>query len=105
MKIYKLEYLPVVLKDMLDIVKYIGNELKNPAAAENLANEFIESAESLTEFPYSNPVYYPIRPLKNEYRKLIVKNFIMFYYVDEPKKTITIARVIYVKRDCGRILE
>ena len=102
---YNLEYMPAALGDMLDIVRYISKELNNPIAAGNLANEFIESAESLTDFPYSNPVYYPIRPLKNEYRKLLVKNFIMFYYVDEPKKTITIARVIYVKRDCGRIIE
>lgn len=102
---YKLEYLSAALGDMLDIVKYISKELKNPIAAENLANEFIESAESLTDFPYSNPIYYPIRPLKKEYRKLLVKNFIMFYYVNEPKKIVTIARVIYAKRDYGRILE
>lgn len=105
MKMYKLEYLPAALEDMLEIVKYISKELKNPIAAENLANEFIESAEYLIDFPYSNPIYYPIRPLKKEYRKLLVKNFIMFYYVNEPKKIVTIARVIYAKRDYGRTLE
>ncbi len=102
---YKLEYLPVALQDMVDIVRYISNELKNPIAADNIANEFVNSAETLIDFPYSNPVYHPIRPLNKEYRKLLVKNFIIFYYVDEAEKIITIARVIYAKRDYGRILD
>lgn len=102
---YKLEYLPVALRDMVDIARYISKELKNPIAADNMANEFVKSAEAWIDFPYSNPAYYPIRPLKKEYRKLLVKNFIMFYYVDEAEKIITITRVIYAKRDCGKILD
>ena len=102
---YKLEYLPLALHDMVDIVKYINSELKNSVAADNLANEFVKSADALIDFPYSNPVYHPIRPLKKEYRKLLVNNFIMFYYVDETEKVITIARVIYAKRDYGKILD
>ena len=102
---YKLEYLPVAQGDMVDIVRYLSKELKNPIAADNLANEFVKSAEALINFPYSNPVYHPIRPLKKEYRKLLVKDFIMFYYVDEAEKIITIARVIYAKRGYGKILD
>ena len=102
---YKLEYLPIALNDMVDIVRYISNELKNPIAADKIANEFVNSAEALIDFPYSNPVYHPIRPLNKEYRKLLVKNFIIFYYVDETEKIITIARVVYAKRDYGKILD
>lgn len=102
---YKLEYLPAALHDMVDIIRYISVELKNPDAADKLASEFVSSSDSLIEFPYKNPVYYPIRPLKKEYRKLLVKNYIMFYYVDEMNKTITISRVIYAKRDYGKILD
>lgn len=100
---YNLEYLPVALNDMVDIVSYISKELGNPKAAENLSNEFAESAEGLKDFPYSNPVYFPLRPLKKEYRKLLIKNFIIFYYVDEKAKYITIARVMYAKKDYGKI--
>lgn len=102
---YKLEYLPIALDDMLGIVKYISGELKNPIAAKNLSEEFVKTAESLTEFPYSNPCYTPIKPLKHEYRKITIKNYIMFYWVDETDKTVTIARVIYGKRDYGKIIE
>lgn len=54
--------------------------------------------------PYKHGVYFPLRPLKHEYRKLLVDNYVMFYYVDESKKLITIARVIYAKRDLDKIL-
>ena len=33
---YKLEYLPIARKDMLDIVRYISQDLKNPDAAKRL---------------------------------------------------------------------
>lgn len=102
---YKLEFLPIARSDMVDIVRYISKELKNPIAADNMANEFVKAADALIDFPYSNPVYRPIRPLKKEYRKLLIKNYIVFYYVDEAEKIITIARVIYAKRDYGKILD
>ena len=96
---YKLEYLPVARKDMLEIVRYISGELQNPDAAARLA------AESVLTFPYATPAYQPIRPLKHEYRKILVQNYLMFYWVDEEKKLVTVARVVYAKRDYGRLLE
>lgn len=102
---YKIEYLPIALKDMAEIVKYISHTLKNPEAASNLAESFIEKAESLLKFPYKNPVCQLIRPLKYEYRKILVENYIMFYKVDEEKKLVTVARVIYAKRDFSNLLK
>jgi len=64
----------------------------------------IEAGDKLVEFPYKNRVYQPIRPLKREYRGQIVQNHIMFYYVDEDQKRVTIARVIYAPRDYGKLL-
>ena len=90
---------------MVEIIGYISGELKNSIAASRLSEKFIKAAEGLTDFPYSNPVYTPMRPLKHEYRKTIVDNYIMFYWVDEANKEITIARVIYGKRDYGKIIE
>ena len=67
---YKLEYLPVARKDMLEIVRYISGELQNPDAAARLAVELVDAAESVLTFPYATPAYQPIRPLKHEYRKI-----------------------------------
>ena len=101
---YKLEYLPLALQDMVDISRYISRELCNPEAAEMLAKELVESAERLRDFPYSNAVHIPARKLKHECRKLMVKNYIMFYRVDETARKITIARVVYARRDYEKLL-
>lgn len=102
---YTLEYLPAARQDMIEIVRYIGRELKNPSAADRLATELIGAGDGLLLFPYAYPVYQPIRPLSHEYRKLTVGNYFMFYWVDEEKKTVTVARVLYGKRDLERLLE
>ena len=102
---YKLEYLPIARQDMVEIVRYISGELENPAAADRLAVELIEAGDSIPAFPYANPAYTPIRPLKHEYRKLLVQNYFMFCWVDEEKQLVTVARVIYARRDFERLLE
>lgn len=102
---YKLEYLPVAQRDMVEIVRYISGELQNPVAGERLAMELVNAAESVLTFPYALPAYQPIRSLKREYRKILVQNFFVFYWVDEEKKLVTVARVVYAKRDISRLLE
>ena len=101
---YTLEYLPLAKQDMVEIVRYISKELKSPATAKKLATEMIAAAENLIAFPYAKAMHIPPKPLKREYRRLVVKNYIMFYWVDENKKTIVIARVIYARRDFDHLL-
>ena len=102
---YRVEFLPAAQADMVEIVRYISQELFNPVAAENLAEDFVKTADSLAAFPYAHEAYIPIRPLKHEYRKVSVKNYLMFFRVEEEKKTVTVARVIYAARDYGKLLK
>lgn len=101
---YELEYLPLAHQDLIEIVRYISRELKDPAAADRLAVALIKAGEGIPAFPYANPAYLPVRPLKHEYRKLPVQNYLIFYWVDEEKKRITIARVVYAKRNYEKLL-
>lgn len=102
---YQLEYLPIAVRDMSEIVRYISKELKSPVAAETLSNAFIDGAENLQKFPYAYPTYTPIRPLKHEYRKLLIQHYLMLYWVDEETKLVTVARVVYAKREYGNLLK
>lgn len=101
---YQLEFLPAALEDMSEIIRYISHDLDNKTAAIKLSEKFVSSAEKLKDFPYAHPVYQPIRPLEKEYRKCVVKNYLMFYTVDEADKVITVSRVIYGKRDTEKML-
>lgn len=102
---YELYYMPLALQDMKDIAIYISHILHNPIAAEKITTQIVDAANMLLDFPYSNAVYVPIKPLKYEYRKLIVENYILFYTVDEKEKTITVSRIIYGRRDYENILK
>lgn len=102
---YKLVYLPAARRDLVDAVRYISRELNNPQAARRLAGELLEAGERLLQFPYANPVYMPVKPLKHEYRKLLVRNYCMFYWIDEAEKQIVAARVVYARRDYSQLLE
>lgn len=102
---YKVEYLPAAREDLIEIVRYISRELCNPSAAYKLADEIIEAVERTAEFPYLCPVYIPIKPLKHEYRKLYVKHYLVLYWVDECNKKLTVARVVYARRDISKLTE
>jgi len=101
---YRLEYLPQAMQDMAEVARYISHDLSSPVAAEKLANAMIEAGDKLVDFPYKNRIYQLIRPLKREYRGQIVQSYIMFYDVDEDQKLVTIARVVYARRDYRKLL-
>lgn len=79
---------------MLEIVRYISRDIGNPDAAERLAVAKIEKGEATREMPYICPACIPFCPLAHEYRKAIIKHFLVFYRVDEEKKLVSVARVI-----------
>lgn len=102
---YNLQFLPLAQSDLVGIVRYIADDLHNKEAAQKLADEIIKATETLTDFPYAFPAYTAIRPTKNEYRKLIVQNYMIFYTVDEKTKTVTVSRVVYAKRDYDKLIK
>ena len=102
---YQVEFLPSAKEDMVEIVRYISQELLNPIAADSLAEKFIKAADSLSTFPYAHPAYNPVRPLKHEYRWISIKNYLIFFWVEERTKVVTVARAIYAARDYGKLLK
>ncbi len=102
---YKLEFLPIAKKDIDDIIYYISHNLKNITASKKLRDLFMNSLDYIIEFPYGSAVYQLGSKLKNEYRSYKVKNFLMFYTINEQEKIITIVRVLYEKMNINAILE
>ena len=101
---FKVEYLSRAISDLKDAMAHISNELGMPKAASELVENIVHDIESLTDFPYSHPAYTPIQPLKHDYRKMVVQNYSVFYWVDEQSKIVTIARVLYNRRNFLSIL-
>ena len=101
---YRLGFLPIAREDMLDIVRYISQELHNPEAAQRLSERLIDAVQSILGHPYAAPAFHPPRPLKYEYRKLHVQSYMVFYRIDEERELVTVARVVYARRDYGHLL-
>lgn len=101
---YKLVYLPIAKSDIDNIIHYVAINLQNKSAAKKLAESFIDGANSILDFPYGYSIYRPIGILKNEYRSIRIKNFLMFYAIDEKEKLVTVVRVLYQKRNINNIL-
>lgn len=102
---YTLEFLPIAKKDMDDIIYYISHNLKNSSAARKLAKNFIKSANSVLDFPYGLSIYKHQKKLANDYRCIKIKNFLMFYTINEKEKKVTIVRVLHRKMDIKNILK
>lgn len=102
---YKLEVLPIAKSDIDDIIYYISHNLKNLTASKRLRDLFMNSFTNILKFPYGSAIYLASGSLKKEYRSYKVKNFIMFYTINENTKTVTVVRVLYQKMDISSILK
>jgi plasmid stabilization system protein ParE len=100
---YKLKYSRFYRNELRSATKYIKQDLNNPVAARRLKDKVKEANTKIKE----NPFLYPAVPdeylASNGYRFTMVKNYMLFYTVEE--KEITIARFLYGHRDWMKILE
>ena len=95
---YKLIILPEAQKDIRNIILYIARDLAAPQAAMNLNNEFQNAIASLSEMPKRIKTV-DEQPWKNAgIRKLRVKNYYIYFLVDDKEKSVNINALIYVGR-------
>lgn len=92
---YKVVYLPTARQQLEDAVMYIAVELGAPDAALALADEVDEAVRKLREMPYRFPIYHTMFAVKHEIRFFPVKNYHVYYVVDENTKTVEIWRVLH----------
>lgn len=99
---HKLKYLPLAQKDLREITDYIADILKAPRAAVDLVDALDNSISRIQQFPYSSKVYQAIKPPDAEYRMLPVKNYLVFYVVNELE--VEIHRIIYAKMNPEKLI-
>ena len=102
METYKILFSDLARKEYKSIIRHIAVNLKNQTAAVHTASKILECIDDAAKNPYIYPIYFPIEPLKYEYRKIVSGNYLIFYRVDEPQKLLKVMRIIYGKRDLNR---
>ena len=95
---YKVVYLPIARRQLEEAVMYIAEELCAPDAADDLINAVDEAVRALSEMPYRHALYPLLFAMKREIRFMPVKNYNLFYVVNEDQKTVEIWRFIHQLR-------
>jgi plasmid stabilization system protein ParE len=84
--------------DLGDIHRYIANELHAKESADALIKKIRVKIKLLADFPLACPVVMGL-VTDQEYRKLVVDNYLVLYKVDDSRKTVFVARVVYAPRN------
>jgi toxin ParE1/3/4 len=90
--------------DIDDIVKYIITDLRNPIAANSFLIDIEKSYNAVISNPYMYSIFKDTRLIIKGYRKIVIKNYLLIYRIDENDKRVVIVRVIYGGRDYHEIL-
>ena len=96
---YNVKITKYALSQMKEIRDYIADELLVPQAAYDLFSEMKKTVASLENMPERNPLVDVDKWRKQGIRKIMVKNFIMYYWVDDGHMTVHITAVVYRKRN------
>ena len=91
-------------QDLRNIAHYISNQLNAPQAALNLIQALHKAIAKLETDALIYPYVRDDRLAALGYRPVIVKNYIIFYVVNEKNKTVDIDRILYGRRDWQNII-
>ena len=95
---YKVVYLPTARRQLEEAVTYIAEEMCAPDAADDLLNAVDGAVRALSEMPYRHALYPLLFAMKREIRFVPVRNYNLFYVVNEDQKTVEIWRFIHQLR-------
>ena len=104
MKKYSVEVSEPAKQDVLNIARYISSQLTAPKAALEMVDSLAAGMESLDGNPKRQPLVRDDRLAAKGYRLLPVKNYLIFYKVDEQAHVVDIIRILYSRRDWSNLL-
>lgn len=103
-----MSYKLLISKDAHDdtsgIAKYIAHELKNPQAAVSFLDDVDESYCRVVANPRLYALCNDARLERMGYRKIVIKNYLILYRIDEGNKTVYIVRIVYGGQNYSEML-
>ncbi|GHU84160.1 hypothetical protein FACS1894196_4880 [Clostridia bacterium] len=101
---YRVDVSELAEGDLWDIVRYIASQLSAPIAAMNMMELLEDAMAGLSDKPQRYPFVADERLAQMGYRKMSVKNYFVFFSIDEKHKVVDVERILYGRRDWLRIL-
>ena len=101
---YKVNISDLAKQDIRDTVSYIEYNLQEPVIAKKTAEAIINAIFTLEDMPARLGLVNDERLAKKQVRGLRIKNFIVFYRINETLKAVEVIRVLYFRRDWAVLL-
>lgn len=95
---YKLVFAPSFENDIDKTFEYISKSLDAPKAAKKLMADINRSISFAAENPYMYPLCFGRLSLLG-YRKIVIKNYIAVYFIDENEKTVNFLNLFYGRQN------
>lgn len=86
-------------RDLRNIIYYIIHNFDAPYTAANLLDEIEQTSASLAAMPLRFALVDDPYLRAKGYRKCSVKNYLIFYQVDERQKKVLIHRILHAKQN------
>lgn len=99
---FKIRYLPLFEEDLMEITYYITYHLHNPQAAKRLVDDVEKAILERSYYPLSVEPYFSEREHKNNYYRIYVRNFEIYYVVIED--FMEVRRILYNKREKKKLV-
>ena len=102
---YKLIFSKLYKRDVDSSYDYIKENLEAPMAANNLIIEILEKLSKIKDNPNIRPLVHDKYLASLGYRLINVKNYMIFYIIDNDNKYIKVIRFLHNKRNWMNILK
>jgi toxin ParE1/3/4 len=96
---YKVTLTPQAIDQIHEIVIYISHTLQEPKIAKHWVDFLYKEISELNFMPSRYPLTDEEPWRTNGIRKMPVKNFLVYYLIDEESETVSVTAVIYGRRD------
>ena len=96
---YKVIITPTALKEINKIYTYISEDLYAKSAAIKLMQQVEDQVQRLKYMPQIHTKIEKYDSLKRIYRRIVIKNFIILYTIDEENKIVYVSHMYYGRRN------
>ena len=102
---YSFSFTDIAAADLDETLNYISGELSNPTAAQSFFRKMETVISAIRTFPLSGSPVDNFYVKRNDIRKTMVGNYVLYYLPDHLKREIVILRIVYGQRDRDHIEE
>lgn len=103
-KTYQVKITKYAQRQIKDIARYVKVKLKNPDAAKKLIDDLKTAILSLENMPHRISLTDEEFWRGEGIHKMPVKNYLVYFWIDEIKNIVYITAVVYSKREQKRQL-